>query len=101
MLVKVLKLNLSLNELLQADSTRRNYFCLLILVPPEYGLKWKLDYKVLIDTKNFIEDYLPVKFSTPDCQYEWEIFRKAEERLTEENWFQFQQRIFNSTFSKS
>jgi hypothetical protein len=61
----------------------------LIPVPPEYGLKWKLDYKALIDTKNFIEDYHPIKFSTPDCQYEWEIFREAEELLTEDNWFQF------------
>jgi hypothetical protein len=48
-----------------------------------------LDYKALIDTKNFIEDYHPVKFSTPDCQYEWEIFREAEELLTKDNWFSF------------
>ncbi len=63
----------------------------MILVPPEYGLKWKVDYKALIDTKNFIEDYHPVKFVTQDCQYEWEIFREAEDHLTEDNWFQFQQ----------
>ena len=33
-------------------------------VPPQYGNTWKLNYKELIDTENFIKDYHPIKFTT-------------------------------------
>ena len=34
-------------------------------VPAEYALTWKLNYKDLVDTEEFIRDYEPKKFKTP------------------------------------
>ena len=34
-------------------------------VPAEYALRWKLDYKELVDTQHFIDDFKPSKFKTP------------------------------------
>ena len=34
-------------------------------VPAEYALRWKLDYKELVDTQHFIDGFKPSKFKTP------------------------------------